>query len=186
MCGIAGILTQQKDAALSAIREMNCVQQHRGPDDEGIETFETPAGVLALGHRRLSIVDLFPAGHMPMQNPRTGDWISYVGEIYNFRELRKELEALGESFNSTGDTEVILKAFGQWGEASFAKLCGMFALAIYCSARKELILARDPLGIKPLYYCWSGSSFSFASEVRTLVRSGAAPDEIDPRAIAGM
>src|SRR4051812_29254900 len=127
MCGIAGILTAQKDAALSKVRVMNCIQEHRGPDDDGIETYQSPAGTLALGHRRLSIVDLSPAGHMPMQNPRTGDWIIFVGEIYNFRELRKELEALGESFSSTGDTEVILKGFGQWREGCFPKLCGMFA-----------------------------------------------------------
>src|SRR5579862_9412434 len=186
MCGIAGILRRDKDAAREAARAMNAAQTHRGPDDEGIESFATRNGTLALGHRRLSIVDLSPAGHMPMQNPGTGDWIVFCGEIYNFLELRAELEGMGDAFRSRTDTEVILKAYERWGEACFEKLCGMFALAIYSSARKELVLARDPLGIKPLYYCWKRDEFAFASETRALVRAGVAAADIDRRALAGM
>src|SRR5437868_322750 len=100
MCGIAGIYSNDRHAALAAAIAMNWAQRHRGPDDEGVETFDVPGGAVASGHRRLAIIDLSPAGHQPMRNPATGDWIVFNGEIYNFAELRAELEGLGESFVS--------------------------------------------------------------------------------------
>src|SRR5207248_2515933 len=138
--------------AAGAVRAMNAAQRHRGPDDEGVESFDVCGRFLALGHRRLSILDLSPAGHQPMRNPDTGDWIVFNGEIYNFLELRAELEKCGDAFRTRCDTEVILKAYARWKEAGIEKLRGMFAFAIYDAQKKELILARDPLGIKPLYY----------------------------------
>jgi asparagine synthase (glutamine-hydrolysing) len=186
MCGISGIFSPDRTAVLNAARAMNAAQRHRGPDDEGIEAIDAPGGTLALAHRRLSIIDLSPAGHQPMTNPETGDWIVFVGEIFNFLELRTELERLGDTFRSRTDTEVILKAFARWGEASFEKLYGMFALALYVRARNELIVVRDPLGIKPLYFTWRGDTFAFASEVRALHAAGLVAGDIDLRAVAGM
>ena len=187
MCGIAGMIHSNKDAALEAVRAMNAAQRHRGPDDEGLESFQLTAGTLALGHRRLSILDLSPAGHQPMSNPITGDWIVFNGEIYNFLELRAELEKCGDVFRSRCDTEVILKTYARWGAASFEKLHGMFAFALFDARKNELILARDPLGIKPLYYTWqAGGGFAFASEVRALKAAGVDCGQIDPRAIAGL
>jgi len=103
-----------------------------------------------------------------MQDPATGNWIVYNGEIYNFRELRKELEAAGVEFKSHSDTEVILAAYREWGESCLMRLGGMFAFALWDAPRKRLLLARDPMGIKPLYYHQSEQAFIFASEVRTL------------------
>ncbi|MEI6234865.1 MAG: asparagine synthase (glutamine-hydrolyzing) [Planctomycetota bacterium] len=186
MCGIAGIMMGDRHAARERIRNMNAAQRHRGPNDEGFE--ELPAGeqLLILAHRRLSIQDLSAAGHQPMHNPDTGDWIIFNGEIYNFKALRLDLEKLGERFQSQCDTEVILKAFARWGMSSFEKLNGMFAFALFSAATQELFLVRDPLGIKPLYYSWHKGAFGFASEVRALKAGRLVSGEIDRRAVAGM
>lgn len=186
MCGIAGLISHDERGAVEAVRAMNAAQRHRGPDDEGVHSIALRERYLVLGQRRLSILDLSAAGHQPMRNPDTGDWIVFNGEIYNFLELRRELESLGARFTSACDTEVILKAFAQWGVASFEKLCGMFAFGLYAAKTNELILARDPLGIKPLYYAWQGNAFGFASEVRALKTGRVITGEIDRRAVAGM
>lgn len=186
MCGIAGIFTPNPPQAENAIRAMNNAQKHRGPDDEGFQFFTLPRGTLALGHRRLSILDLSTAGHQPMQNPTTGDWIVFNGEIYNYLELRKEFEARGIHFRSHCDTEVILHAFAQWGTECFKRLYGMFAIAIYEHAKKRLILARDPLGIKPLYYAFGKNAFLFASELRTITVTNSVSQTLDRRALAGL
>lgn len=186
MCGIAGIFSNDPRRAASIARAMNDAQCHRGPDDAGIESYSLGESTVVLAHRRLSIVDLSPAGHQPMINPVTGDSIIFNGEIYNFLELRRDLEKLGEQFRSHTDTEVILKIFEHFGEAGFEKLYGMFAFAIFSPSRGELIVARDPLGIKPIYFTWHNNSFAFASETRALVNSGAASREIDTRAMATM
>lgn len=165
---------------------MNLAQHLRGPDDEGTERFELSGGILAFGFRRLAIQDLSPAGHQPMRNLETGDWIVFNGEIYNYLELRAELEKLGDTFKSRCDTEVILKAYARWGDEVFQRLCGMFAIALYCKARKELLLARDPLGIKPLYVSWENGAFAFASETQALHKAGLSGNKIDRRAMAGM
>jgi asparagine synthase (glutamine-hydrolysing) len=161
-------------------------QVHRGPDGEGFEVFETPGGALALGHRRLSILDLSDAGRQPMEHPKTGNWISYNGEIYNFKELRKEFAAEGVELKSRCDTEVILHAYAKWGMRCFAKLRGMFAIAIFDRQRKRLVLARDPMGIKPLYYCCGNKGFAFASELLALRAGGVTKGAIDQRALAGL
>jgi len=161
-------------------------QVHRGPDGAGLEVFEVPGGSLALGHRRLSILDLSEAGRQPMTHPETGDWISYNGEIYNFPELRRQFEAEGVELRSHCDTEIILHAYAKWGNACFAKLRGMFAIAIHDRQRHRLVLARDPMGIKPLYYCQGELGFAFASELLALRAGGLTKGTIDRRALAGL
>src|SRR5260370_238786 len=118
-----------------------------------------------------------------MQDPDTGNWIVFNGEIYNFRELRKELEAARVEFKSHSDTEVILAAYRVWGESCLTRLGGMFAFALWDALRKRLLLARDPMGIKPLYYHQSERTFIFASEIRTLLRTGLGPRKADPTGI---
>jgi len=180
MCGIFGILS--KDGGLEqhlndAVRSL----AHRGPDDSGTEIIDTrSSGQLGLAHTRLAIIDLSPLGNQPMCDRRSGNWIVFNGEIYNFRELRAELESAGASFRSHSDTEVILAAYRAWGENAFPKLRGMFAFALWDANRQRLLLARDPMGIKPLYYVCGGKQFLFASEVRALLRTGLIPQELDP------
>jgi asparagine synthase (glutamine-hydrolysing) len=137
------------------------------------------AGEVGLAHTRLSIIDLSPLGHQPMKDPVTGNWIVYNGEIYNFRELRRELQGKGVEFRSQSDTEVILAAYRIWGEQCLDRFRGMFAFGLWDAARAELLLARDPMGIKPLYYSAAGKRFVFASEVRTILRSGFVVPKID-------
>jgi asparagine synthase (glutamine-hydrolysing) len=132
-----------------------------------------------LGNRRLAILDLSPAGHQPMQDRDTGNWIVYNGEIYNFREIRSELESQGVGFNSHSDTEVILKAYGKWGARCLDHLRGMFAFAIWDAREQELFLARDRFGEKPLYYFHRDGLFLFASEVRSLLQTGLVARELD-------
>ena len=178
MCGIFGILSQRgvsRELLDNAARSL----AHRGPDDSGTTVITTDRGQLGLAHTRLSIIDLSPLGHQPMRDPATGNCVVYNGEIYNFRELRAELESGGHNFQSHSDTEVILAAYRAWGEEAFSRLRGMFALAIWDAAKQCLLLARDPMGIKPLYYFQSGGIFLFASEVRTLLQTGLVPRKLD-------
>lgn len=186
MCGIAGLFLKQSTDSPGPIALMTQSMVHRGPDDEGIETFTVPGGFLALGQRRLAILDLSPAGHQPMIHPETGNWIVFNGEIYNYPALRRELEATGARFRSRCDTEAILHAYARWGTDCFDRLHGMFAIALYDRARQRLILARDPLGIKPLYYAWTDHGLIFASELRALAASGLVQREINQRALAGL
>jgi len=155
---------------------------HRGPDDSGTviirESLPEPLEV-GLGNRRLAILDLSMLGHQPMQDPETGNWIVYNGEIYNFRDIRGELEGEGLRFESNSDTEVLLKAYGRWGERCLDKLRGMFAFAIWDAQKHRLFLARDPMGIKPLYYCAASQYFLFASELRTLLGTGLVARRLD-------
>ena len=147
------------------VLKMCKLQQHGGPDDEGVFTSATDK--IVLGNRRLALLDLTASGHMPMQYEERY-WITYNGEIYNFHELRETLTGLGHQFSTHTDTEVILAAYSRWGVQSFAKLNGMFAFAIWDSLEKELILVRDPAGMKPLYYSREENAISFASEIRAL------------------
>ena len=152
----------------------------RGPDDEGhTEIRPSAGGALRLGARRLAIQDLSPAGHMPMHDAATGTWLVFNGEIFNFRELRNELESRGCRFRSQGDTEVLLLGYREWGEAFLSRLRGMFAFALWDAQRQTLLLARDRLGIKPLYYTTAGGRFLFASELRALLASGFVARELD-------
>ena len=166
MCGIAGLI-QTDTAAVSPVtlQRMTDAIAHRGPDGQGhwIE------GNVGLGHRRLAIIDLTPAAHQPMVNADHRYVLSYNGEIYNFRELRAELEAEGFWFRSQSDTEVVLNALAAWGVAALQRFNGMFALALWDRRERRLLLARDRYGIKPLYYSQQGHQFAFGSEQKAML-----------------
>ena len=187
MCGIVGILARNASVAADVLERCTASLAHRGPDDSGTviirESSPNPVEI-GLGNRRLAILDLSPRGHQPMQDPATGNWIVYNGEIYNFRQVRRTLESRGATFQSDSDTEVLLKAYGEWGEDCLRELRGMFALAIWDARRHRLFLARDPMGIKPLYYGSFGNHFLFASEIRTLLGTGLVPRQLDPAGLA--
>lgn len=178
MCGIAGVLTISfQDSTEQYIQAMQTALEHRGLDDRGI--YRSEDRHIALAHTRLSILDLSQNGHQPMSiNSRY--WITFNGEIYNFIELRNKLKSEGETFFSHTDTEVILKLYAKYGEECLKLLRGMFAFAIWDDREKVCFIARDPLGIKPLYYWQQGSTLMFASELRTLIATGAIPKKISP------
>src|SRR5260370_19818303 len=172
MCGIVGMVARGGSVDPDLLERATLSLAHRGPDDSGTVVIRetTPEAVeIGLGNRRLAILDLSPLGHQPMQDLETGNWIAYNGEISNFRQIREELQREGASFRSHSDTEVLLRAYGRWGEGCLAKLRGMFAFAIWDARRHHLFLARDQMGIKPLYYFSSDRHFLFASELRTLL-----------------
>ncbi len=182
MCGIAGLLDFDETFGNSGkiLRLMLDSIRHRGPDDRGEECIANENGpTLHLGHQRFSIIDLSPGGHQPMANDDQSLWLSTNSEIYNYRELREELSD-SFRFNSQSDTEVLLKSYEHWGIDCLEKLRGMFAFAVWDSKKQQLILARDRLGIKPLYYIVSEKKFLFASEVRALLASGLSDSEINP------
>jgi len=186
MCGIFGIVANDGNISREILENAVGTLAHRGPDDSGIIVIGgDPNSTIQVGfaHTRLSIIDLSPLGHQPMQDPVTGNWIVFNGEIYNFRDLRTELEAAGNRFHSHSDTEVILAAYRTWGERCFARLMGMFALGLWDAGEKRLLLARDPMGIKPLYYHHSETYFLFASEVRTLLQTGLVPRKVAPNGV---
>lgn len=182
MCGIFGIVA--KDAALpSGVLERGTRSlAHRGPDDSGtilLRDSSDDSTEIGLGNRRLAILDLSALAHQPMQDAETGNWIVYNGEIYNFREVRAELERSGTRFVSHSDTEVLLKAYARWGEGCLGRFRGMFAFALWDARQHRLFLARDPMGIKPLYYAQVGAFFVFASEVRSILGTGLVRPRID-------
>lgn len=179
MCGIFGLAAHQAQIPDGLLERGTQSLAHRGPDDSGTALLRYPAGEIGLGNRRLAILDLSPLGHQPMQDPDTGNWIAYNGEIYNFRELRAELEQTGARFRSQSDTEVVLKAYAYWGESCLTRFRGMFAFALWDVNRNQLLLVRDPMGIKPLYYAQAGSFFLFASEVRSVLGAGFLPHRVD-------
>ncbi|MGQ0590680.1 MAG: asparagine synthase (glutamine-hydrolyzing) [Sphingosinicella sp.] len=164
MCGIAGYLASYTPDILCGMANLIA---HRGPDDEGFFT-DTDAGI-GIAHRRLSIIDLSPAGHQPMADASGRYTISYNGEIYNYPELREELIGRGAAFRGRSDTEVILELYSRDGPASFERLNGIFALAIWDGRERSLLVARDGMGVKPLYYCDTPSGFIFASEMKALL-----------------
>ncbi|MFZ1741636.1 MAG: asparagine synthase (glutamine-hydrolyzing) [Pontixanthobacter sp.] len=168
MCGIAGELHWTARADMQAVNAMVSGIAHRGPDDHGL--WASPNGVCALGHARLSIVDLSPAGHQPMLDPLTGNAIVFNGEIYNFQFLRKDCEAAGDVFQSHTDTEVILALYRRHGVGCLKFLRGMFALAIWDEQRQQLFMARDRVGKKPLNYALTPTGLVFCSELQPLSR----------------
>jgi asparagine synthase (glutamine-hydrolysing) len=173
MCGIAGEL--RLDGSLPQDHVMQAMLdrlRRRGPDHEG----HFRDGGVALGHRRLSIIDLSAAADQPMRDTDTGLTIVFNGTIYNYPELRRELQGLGHNFRSSGDTEVILKAYAQWGERCVERLLGMFAFGIWDARERRLFLARDRMGIKPLYYSETSKSFRFASNLQALLAAGVDTD----------
>jgi asparagine synthase (glutamine-hydrolysing) len=187
MCGIAALLGRHKpEAAAAMIRAMNDSQAHRGPDDQGGIVLQVGDSVVGLGNRRLAILDLSPHGHQPMHNPDTGDVLVYNGETYNSPELRRELQQAGFTFRGRSDTEVLLRAYQHWGVDCLRRLRGMFAFALWDARRSRLLIARDHLGIKPLYCAaCPGEWFVCASEVRALMSSGLVPAKVSRRALAG-
>ncbi len=185
MCGIAGFVEASTtsspfgpDASRALVHRMCEVIRHRGPDDEGVWLDD---GV-ALGMRRLSIIDL-STGHQPIHNEDRSVWIVFNGEIYNFQELRRELEAAGHRFYTSTDTETIVHAYEQWGTAAIGRLRGMFGLAIWDARSKTLLLARDRIGIKPLYYADVNGRLYFGSEMKSLLEAPDLPRELDPDAL---
>ncbi|MDI6774384.1 MAG: asparagine synthase (glutamine-hydrolyzing) [Verrucomicrobiota bacterium] len=169
MCGITGFIDPSgslaRDAIERAVSRMADTLRHRGPDDVGC--WADPGCGLALGHRRLSVIDLSPEGHQPMASESGRYVIVYNGEVYNFQELRRELEPLGHRFRGHSDTEVILAAIEQWGVAAAARrFLGMFAFALWDARERRIVLARDRLGVKPLYYGWANGVLMFASELK--------------------
>lgn len=175
MCGIAGYRgSYRPDVA----RAMARLIAHRGPDDEGF-FFDKAAG-LALAHRRLSIIDLSPAGHQPMTDPSGRYTICYNGEVYNYRELRRALDAAGVRFRGNSDTEVILALFARDGVEAFGRLNGIFALAIWDAETRVLTLARDGMGVKPLYLGETASGIAFASEIKALLALPDLDRTLDP------
>ena len=180
MCGIAGLLhIDGSPVSPDLLRRMTQSLLHRGPDGEGVWS----QGAVGLGHRRLSVLDLTDAGRQPMADEGEQVVISYNGEIYNFKELRRSLESLGHRFRSQTDTEVVLKAFSQWGESCVSKFNGMFAFAIWDSSRKTLFLARDRFGIKPLYWHFDGRTFTFASEIKAILCNASIKRDVDLHAL---
>jgi asparagine synthase (glutamine-hydrolysing) len=196
MCGIAGIIGRLDETNRAALRRMASAIAHRGPDGEGFWFGQPDAAGngCMLAHRRLSILDLSAAAAQPMTDPHGGQTIVFNGEIYNYVALRQELLAVGETFHSTGDTEIMLRLLAVGGHKAVARLRGMFAFALWDEAKRELTIARDPLGIKPLYVYRNPDpstdrSFSlvFASEVRAILASGlVGTPKLDPDAVASV
>lgn len=180
MCGIAGIVAESAHARFAeAAEKMVTALSHRGPDSHGIENL----GQCLLGNTRLAIVDLSLRGRQPMPNEDSTLWITYNGECYNANELRAQLESRGHRFRSTSDTEVVLRLFQEIGDTCVEKIRGMFALAIWDTRNRRLFLARDRIGIKPLYYASIPGGMIFASEIKALLASSLIPRNLDPNGI---
>lgn len=198
MCGIAGAIgnlspplhdvTAARDALTACVERISLAQRHRGPDGDGL--WAAPSSEVVFGHRRLAIIDLSAAGAQPMVDPGSGCAITFNGEIYNFKELRRELAALGEQFHSSSDTEVVLKAYKCWGLKVVPRLRGIFAMGIWDPRSRHVHLVRDHMGVKPLYWTRTrGGSLGhetllFASEVRALLASGMVERRLDPVGVA--
>lgn len=183
MCGLAGMVRTRGPVDVGFLLRANEALYHRGPDQG--DTYRAEDGQLAVGFstRRLAILDLSPKGNQPMQTADGSACIAYNGEVYNEPELRRELEARGHTYRSTSDTESVLYAYQTWGLRAFERLNGMFALALYDRRREQVVLARDRMGIKPLYYAWDGERLVFSSELRTLVNEGMVERTLDPEAL---
>ncbi|HMA48906.1 MAG TPA: N-acetylglutaminylglutamine amidotransferase, partial [Magnetospirillaceae bacterium] len=176
MCGICGEISFSGPADVDAVHAMTGSMVARGPDAGGIFAQDN----IALGHRRLSILDLTPTGQQPMIDPELGLAVVFNGCIYNFHQLRAELMEMGYRFFSTGDCEVILKAYDAWGLDCVQRFYGMFAFALWERDSGRLVLARDRLGIKPLYLAEIGKSLRFASSLPALLEAGGVDTAIDP------
>ncbi|MDE3211830.1 MAG: asparagine synthetase B, partial [Bacteroidota bacterium] len=165
MCGIAGIIDLNKNSSLELLEKCTDSLSHRGPDSRGVEWWEFPQAQVGIGHRRLAVIDLSPAGQQPMWYKQF--CITFNGEIYNYKALRAELEALGHQFKTQSDTEVILHGWEEWQQDLVLKFRGMFAFVIYDTLKKECIAFRDRLGVKPFYYYYHNGLFLFASELKS-------------------
>ena len=180
MCGICGKINFSSEPVESSIINNMCsALSHRGPNDRGIYTNNE----MGLGHVRLSIIDLSPAGHQPMSNENKQIWIVFNGEIYNYKDLKAELEMKGHKFNSNTDTEVIIHLYEEYGRDCVTKLNGMFAFAIWDESKKEMFLARDRVGIKPLFYFFDNEKLVFGSEIKSILQDESVKREIDLQAL---
>ena len=181
MCGICGIFEPESTRSVqrSTLKVMADTLQHRGPDDEGFYS----CGPVGLAHRRLSIIDL-EGGHQPLSNEDGSVWIVFNGEIYNFAELNRQFLSAGHSFRTRSDTETIVHLYEELGQACFAELRGMFSLALWDARKKQLILARDRVGKKPLFYSWDGRRLLFASEIKALFPAGGLSKAMDLQALS--
>jgi asparagine synthase (glutamine-hydrolysing) len=193
MCGIAGFLQQSnRVVSLAALESMGEALTHRGPDDRGFcllqagvagqthgQTHGQTEGNVGLAQARLAIIDLSSLGHQPMSNAAGTIWIDYNGEVYNYREIRGELEGRGYAFRSTSDTEVVLHAYEEWGAECVKQFIGMFAIAIWDARTEQLLLIRDRLGVKPLYYYYRDQNLAFGSELKAILQYPYFEREID-------
>src|SRR6185436_11735540 len=176
MCGIAGVLEPRGERALPAdLRRLAQALAHRGPDHGGFHA----DGPLGLAHRRLSILDLSPAGHQPMANEDGTVWVAYNGQLFGFEPMRRWLEGRGHVFRSRTDTEVLVHLYEEKGLDLLDEVDGMFAFALWDARRRRLLLARDRLGIKPLVYVQTEGRLAFASEVRALLALPWVPRDLD-------
>ena len=167
MCGITGFIDFNRRSTPEQLLAMANAIEHRGPDDKGGEFFQLSSAFVGLGFRRLSIIDLSAAGHQPMKNPENNSWIVFNGEIYNFASIRSELEKSGHQFVSQTDTEVILKAYQQWGIECVNRFVGMFAIAIFVPEKNKIVFIRDRAGVKPFFYYFNNGLFLFGSELKS-------------------
>jgi asparagine synthase (glutamine-hydrolysing) len=180
MCGIVGVIhLKGQPAEAGVIQQVSDVLRHRGPDDAGVVV----DGHVGLGHRRLKIIDVSSAGHQPMSNKDETIWITFNGEIYNFLELRAELERSGRTFVSRSDTEVVIQAYEEWGEKCIERFNGMFAFGLWDARKEKLILVRDRIGVKPLFYYLDEEKLLFASEIKAILQYPQVNSELDHSAI---
>lgn len=185
MCGICGIVDfSGRPIERAVVERMARVMTHRGPDGEGFHFDDDAAPRAALAARRLAVIDL-EAGHQPLSNEDGTIWVAYNGEIYNYRELQAYLESRGHRFRTRCDTEVVVHAYEEWGDACVTRFNGMFAFAVWDQRRKRLLLGRDRLGEKPLAYVQRGSRLWFASEIKSLLEDPEIPRELSPEALLG-
>src|ERR1044071_203727 len=184
MCGIYGFVSQREQINPEILSRMGFALAHRGPDDGDERITISDAGCVALGHKRLSIIDLSPAGRQPMANEDQSVWLTLNGEIYNYQELRQELETKGHRFRSHSDSEVVVHLYEESGADCLAKLKGMFAFALWDSKQKSLLLARDRIGKKPLHYCLTADGVIFASEIKALLQHPAVNRDLNFRGLS--
>lgn len=182
MCGISGFIDFDKRTERQVLEKMNRALAHRGPDGEGYGLFDHSHATVGLGHRRLSIIDLTEGGKQPKTFGQLH--ITFNGEIYNYAEIKKELEQKGHRFNSHSDSEVILHAFAEWGHSALQKFIGMFAFVMYDEARGKIFACRDRAGVKPLFYYWKNGLFLFGSELKAVLQHPEFVKEIDTNAAA--
>src|SRR5260221_55349 len=181
MCGICGVADfSGPPVQRSVIETMVQSLHHRGPDDHGVFVDSS----VGLGHARLSIIDLTSAGHQPMSSSDGAVTLGFNGEVYNFRDLRRQLEADGRIFRSQSDTEVLLQAYEAWGLDGLRRIEGMFAFALWDFSRRRLVLMRDRFGIKPLFYAWSGDKLAFGSEIKAVFAAGGIDRALDDQSLS--
>ena len=182
MCGITGLIDFRKSSSEQELKNMTSVIAHRGPDGDGMEIFQHDQAIIGFGHRRLAILDLSEHGKQTMQFEHL--WLCFNGEVYNFREIKEELSALGHSFKGDSDSEMILHAYLEWGDKCLDRFIGMFAFAIFDSKKERVFCARDRAGVKPFFYYWHDGLFLFSSELKSFHEHNSFQKEIDKDAVA--